>query len=84
MNQESEITQIGNSLFVLLGNGHGAFQVTSYLSDIPSDPHLADVNGDGIPDIIAGGSIGALVYQGKGDGTFATYKASDFQVMSRS
>jgi len=78
----SSVTQpggglIGNSLFVLLGDGHGAFQVTPYLSDIPSDPHLADVNGDGIPDIIAGGSIGALVYQGNGDGTFAKYKHSD-------
>jgi hypothetical protein len=65
---------IGNSLFVLLGNGDGTFQApAAYLSDIPSDPHLADVNGDGIPDIIAGGSIGALVYQGKGDGTFVPY-----------
>jgi hypothetical protein len=66
---------IGYSLFVLLGNGDGTFKPTvSYLSDIPSDPHLADVNGDGIPDIIAGGSTGALVYQGKGDGTFQPYQ----------
>jgi hypothetical protein len=65
---------LGNSLFVLLGNGDGTFQTPAvYFSDIPSDPHLADVNGDGIPDIIAGGSIGALVYQGKGDGTFVPY-----------
>ena len=67
-------TQIGNSLFVLLGKGDGTFNPpATYLSDIPSDPHLADVNGDGIPDIIAGGSTGALVYQGIGDGTFMTY-----------
>ncbi len=66
--------QIGNSMFVLLGNGNGTFQPTAtYLSDIPSDPNLADVNGDGIPDIIAGGSIGALVYIGNGDGTFQPY-----------
>jgi hypothetical protein len=66
---------IGYSLFVLLGNGNGTFQPTvTYLSDIPSDPHLADVNGDGISDIIAGGSYGALVYQGNGDGTFQPYQ----------
>ena len=65
---------IGNSMFVLLGNGDGTFKPTAtYLSDIPSDPNLADVNGDGIPDIIAGGSIGVLVYIGNGDGTFQAY-----------
>jgi hypothetical protein len=68
-------TQIGNSLFVLLGKGNGTFKSpVAYNSDIPSDPHLADVNGDGIPDIIAGGSTGALVYQGNGDGTFQPYQ----------
>jgi len=66
---------VGESLFVLLGNGNGTFQTpVAYLSDIPSDPHLADVNGDGIPDIIAGGSTGALVYIGNGDGTFQPYQ----------
>jgi hypothetical protein len=66
---------IGNSLFVLLGKGDGTFQSpVAYVSDIPSDPHLADVNGDGIPDIIAGGSTGALVYIGNGDGTFQAYQ----------
>ena len=65
---------VSPSLFVLIGNGDGTFQPTvTYTSDIPSDPHLADVNGDGKADIIAGGSFGALVYQGKGDGTFKPY-----------
>ncbi len=67
-------THIGNYLFVLIGKGDGTFKSTvTYVSDIPSDPHLADVNGDGKPDIIAGGSYGALVYLGNGDGTFQAY-----------
>ena len=65
---------VGNSLFVLIGNGDGTFKPkVTYSSDIPSDPHLTDVNGDGKPDIIAGGSYGAVVYLGNGDGTFQAY-----------
>ncbi|WP_035348106.1 Ig-like domain repeat protein [Edaphobacter aggregans] len=65
---------ITNSMFVLIGKGDGTFQPTAtYISDIPSDPHLTDVNGDGKADIIAGGSFGALVYHGNGDGTFQPY-----------
>ena len=72
--QHKKNVNVGNSLFVLIGNGDGSFKPTAtYVSDIPSDPHLADVNGDGKPDIIAGGSYGALVYLGKGDGTFQAY-----------
>lgn len=68
------VPNVGPSLFVSIGNGDGTFQTpVIYTSDIPSDPHLADVNGDGKPDIIAGGSVGALVYLGNGDGTFQPY-----------
>ncbi len=59
---------------MVIGNGDGTFKPkVIYTSDIPSDPHLADVNGDGKPDIIAGGSYGELVYEGNGDGTFKPY-----------
>ena len=68
-------SNVGPSLFVLLGKGDGTFKSTvTYTADYPSDPHLADVNGDGIPDIIAGGSYGALVFQGNGDGTFQAFQ----------
>ena len=68
-------SNVGQSLWVLIGQGNGTFKTpVAYTSDIPSDPHLADVNGDGMPDIIAGGSYGALVYQGNGDGTFQAYQ----------
>ncbi len=66
--------KIGPSMYVLLGKGNGTFQSpVTYTADYPSDPHLADVNGDGKPDIIAGGSTGALVFYGNGDGTFQPY-----------
>ena len=79
---------VGNgSVGVLLGNGHGAFQLPStypsggsFLNDVA----VADVNGDGKPDVIAAngcanigggfcsseGAIGVLL--GNGDGTFQT------------
>lgn len=62
------------SVWVILGNGNGTFKSSVvYEADYPSDPHLADVNGDGKPDIIAGGSTGALVFYGNGDGSFQPY-----------
>jgi hypothetical protein len=69
---------VGNSLWVVLNQGTTGGITTFaspvvYQSDIPSDPHLADVNGDGKPDIIAGGSYGTLVYLGDGTGSFKPY-----------
>ncbi len=67
---------------VLLGNGDGTFQSAVIVSSNPgggNDVAVADVNRDGIPDVIFGtgcgaGCVGVLL--GNGDGTFqpaATY-----------
>jgi hypothetical protein len=62
---------------VLLGNGDGSFQAPVFLDGLTNMDLVttADLNGDGIPDIIAGfshvstgGSLG--VFLGNGDGTF--------------
>ena len=68
----------GNSVGVLLGNGDGTFQtVVTYGmgGSLPESVAVADVNGDGKPDLlVAGCCIGSdgfvSVLLGKGDGTF--------------
>ena len=65
----SSIFGTGNVLQVYFGNGDGTFQAAT---NTPASQDFigvvaADVNGDGILDLIADGSC---VYLGKGDGTF--------------
>ena len=68
------------SVAVLLGNGDGTFQpAVTYDSGRPQTETLAvaDVNGDGKPDLIVGGNspqVGVLL--GNGDGTFQTVMES--------
>ncbi len=73
-NTDLVITGGGFLSTVFLGNGDGTFQPpTSYLTgDAPLAVQIADVNGDGIPDIItANGGLGTVsVLLGNGDGTF--------------
>jgi hypothetical protein len=71
---------LGNRVSVLLGNGDGTFRPTvNYLvGKSPQSVVVADVNGDGIPDLITAnqgtypnntdGSVSVLL--GNGDGTF--------------
>jgi hypothetical protein len=65
----------GRGVVVLLGHGDGSFaQPALYPIDTPNGITAADMNGDGVLDIISGsdgfswGSVG--VFYGKGDGTF--------------
>jgi Bacterial Ig-like domain (group 3)/FG-GAP-like repeat len=77
-------TCLSASLFVFLGNGDGTFQGGVYYDPkgLGTDSvAAADVNGDGIPDLVAGnlGSNTVGVLLGNGDGTFrpaVTYEAS--------
>jgi len=71
-----------NGIGVMLGNGDGTFQnpVMYATDDLPNALTVADLNGDGIPDIIATADK-VDVFLGKGDGTFApavTYSAGAF------
>jgi hypothetical protein len=64
------------SLAVLLGNGDGTFNSGPIQNALQGDGNynslfLADVNGDGILDAIAGDATGVEVLQGNGDGSFA-------------
>jgi uncharacterized repeat protein (TIGR01451 family) len=59
-------------IVVLMGNGKGAFQAQASLTTFnpPVWISITDVNGDGIPDIIAAEQGDLGYFQGNGDGTF--------------
>ena len=68
---------------VYLGNGHGGFGKPTTYSTGPNPTGLtvADVNGDGIPDLLVGNTFGdVLVLLGDGDGTFQPYRTTDQQI----
>jgi hypothetical protein len=62
-----------STVSILLGNGDGTFQAAHTYTGInyPRTVAVADVNGDGHPDIVIGGENGDVdVMLGNGDGTF--------------
>jgi hypothetical protein len=86
LNGDSKVDLVGGSGYiqVLLGNGNGTFKAlspfgsTGYLGSAVSS--IADMNGDGIPDlagfeVIGSGfrSVADGVFLGNGDGTFSPF-----------
>jgi hypothetical protein len=69
------ITGSANGIAVLLGNGDGTFQPTTFISNVGcstacASPASGDFNGDGNLDLMFLGGGGYQVLLGKGDGTF--------------
>src|SRR5207302_125813 len=62
------------SASTLLGNGNGTFQspTTYQVSGSALKLTLADMDNDGIPDLLVAGSSGVNILKGKSGGTFGT------------
>ena len=71
-------TGAGN-VTVLLGNGDGTFQagISTASQEYPQGIAIADINLDGKPDVVLGGSPNMYVMDGNGDGTFNTTTAGN-------
>jgi hypothetical protein len=72
-NLDVALTLNPNGVVILLGTGGGSFAppVIYATDELPNGLTAADLNGDGIVDLIATGSL-VDVFLGKGDGTFPT------------
>jgi hypothetical protein len=70
---------------VLLGNGDGTFQaaiVNSFPLEFSAAIAIGDINGDGKPDVVMAGTVGAVFF-GNGDGTFdTTYSGSAYALQN--
>ena len=72
-----------NGVSIYLGNGKGGFQKLATYNAGPESDGLtvADINGDGMLDLLIGNAYGdLLVLQGNGDGTFRPYREANQDV----
>jgi hypothetical protein len=71
------LAETDTSLYILLGNGDGTFQVATPITmnigaQVSSIVVVADVNGDGKADVLGTNGSQLFVFLGRGDGTFGT------------
>jgi uncharacterized protein (TIGR03437 family) len=68
------ISANSEQLAVLLGKGDGTFQAPALINTATSGTSvvIADLNGDGNPDLVLGDQVEATFMLGNGDGTFQT------------
>jgi hypothetical protein len=68
---QRSVVNVPGILSVYLGNGDGSFQAPKQVSKTVASVLVADINGDGIPDLITTQSDNGLqIFLGKGNGTF--------------
>jgi hypothetical protein len=68
------IDSISNDLAILMNDGGGSYRPPTYvaLDNEPKDAAVADINGDGLPDIVVSYDSGLTVLLNRGNGEFAT------------
>ena len=59
------VTGTSGGLFVVSGDGSGTHWTANGLGSEPSTPAIADLDGDGRPEVIASGNVGFRAYRGE-------------------
>ena len=65
------VSRATGGLVTMLGRGDGTFQPPTYYAVDAANVYAADLNGDGIPDLVVSADSGLRYLLGNGDGSFA-------------